>query len=123
MIRLGTFKRLWISVAMIAALIIPSMSLASGQSLCRMVCSQKKQTCHSCCAGDFSCGMSKSKSAAPRPFVGLQHTINAGSFCQAVLTRTVLLVLPSQAKIRPESVDREAEHFGDTGAVNCILLI
>jgi hypothetical protein len=123
MIRLGTFKRLLISVAMIVALIIQSVSLVSGQSLCRMVCSKKKQTCHYCCAGDFSCGVSKSKSDAPRPFVGLQQTINAGSFCQAVLTRTVLLVLPSQTKIRPESVEREFKRFGNTSATNSILLI
>jgi hypothetical protein len=123
MIRLGNLQRLLICVAMIIALIVPSASLASSQSSCRMVCSKKKQTCHSCCAGDFSCGMSKSKSNAPRPFVALQRTINSGSFCQAVLTRRVLLVLPSEAKIRPEWSAREFKRSGDSIAANCILLI
>jgi hypothetical protein len=101
MIRLGNLKRLLICFAMIIALIVPPVSLASSQLSCRMVCSKKKQTCHCCCAGDFSCGVSKSKSDVPRPFVALQRTINSESFCQAVLTRTLLLVLPSEAKIRP----------------------
>ena len=123
MIRLGTLKRLLISFAMIIALIIPSASLASGQPSCRMVCSKEKRTCHSCCVGNFSCGVSKRKSDAPRQLVVLQRTINSGSFYQAVLTRTVLLVLPSEAKISPEWSAREFKHSGDSIAANCILLI
>jgi hypothetical protein len=123
MIRLGTLKRLLISVAMIIALIIPSVSQAFGQSSCRMDCSKKKQACHSCCAGGFSCGMSKSKSDPGRPLVALQRTVNSGSPCQAVLTRMVLLVLPSTAKLRPESATGEFKRSGDSLARNCILLI
>jgi len=123
MIRLGNLQRLLICVAMIIALIVPSVLFASSQSSCRMVCSKKKETCHSCCAGDFSCGVSKSKSDAPRPLAALQRTINSGSFCQAVLTRTVLLVLPSEAKIRPEWSAGEFRRSGDGIAANCILLI
>ena len=123
MIRLGNLQRLLICFAMIVALIVPPVSLASSQSSCRIVCSKKKQACHCCCAGDFSCGVSKSKSDVPRPFVALQRTINSGSFYQAVLTRTVLLVLPSEAKIRPEWFAREFKHSGDSTAANCILLI
>ena len=123
MIRLGTLKRLLISFAMIIALIIPSASLASGQPSCRMVCSKEKRTCHSCCVGNFSCGVSKNKSDAPRKLVALQRTINSASIYQAVLTRTVLLVLPSEAKISPEWSAREFKHSGDSIAANCILLI
>jgi hypothetical protein len=67
--------------------------------------------------------VSKSKSDAPRPFVALQRAIYSGSFCQAVLTRTVLLVLPSEAKIRPEWSAGELKRSGDSIAANCILLI
>jgi hypothetical protein len=123
MIRLGTLKRVLISVGMIIALVVPSVSLVSGQSSCRMFCCKEKRTCDSCCAGDFSCGVSKSKSDAPRPFVALQRTIGSVSSCQAVLTRTVLLVLPSTVKLRPEWAAREFQHPGDSLARNCILLI
>jgi hypothetical protein len=123
MIRLGTLKRLLISVGMIIALIVPSMALASEQSSCRMACSKKNQACHSCCTGDFSCGLSKNKSDAPRPLVALQRTISPGNFCQAVLTRVTLLILPSTAKLSPEGVAREVKHPGNSLAGNCILLI
>jgi hypothetical protein len=122
MICLGKLKRMWVSVAMIFALIVPSVPLASGQSSCRMACSKEKQTCHSCCAGDPSCGVSKSKSEASRPLVALQRTVSWGSSCQAVLTRTVLLVLPSTTKLRSEWATREFKHPGSLAA-NCILLI
>ena len=108
---------------MIIALIVPSVSQAFGQSSCQMACSKNKQTCHSCCAGGFSCGMSKSKSDPARPLVALQRTVNSGSPCQAVPTRLVLLVLPSTAKVHGEWPTREFKHPGDRLARNCILLI
>ena len=123
MIRLGMLQRLLICVGMIIALIVPYVSLASAQSSCRMACCKEKRTCDSCCASDFSCGVSKSKSDAPRPLVAPQRTISSVSSCQAVLARTVLLVLPSTVKLRPESVAREFKRPGYSLAGNCILLI
>lgn len=123
MIRIGTIMRLLISVGMIIALIVPYAPSAFGHSSCQMVCSKGKRACHSCCMGDFSCGMSKSKSDAPRPLVALQRTVTSGSSCQAVLTRTILLVLPTTAKLPPEWRARPLKHPGDSLTGNCILLI
>jgi hypothetical protein len=123
MIRLVELKRLLISIAMIIALVVPPLSLASAQSVCRMNCAKEKHICQSCCAGDFSCGVSKEKSDAPRPLVAAQLATNWASSGHALLTRRVLLVLPPTPNLRPDQVAPEAGHPGDTLAVSCILLI
>jgi hypothetical protein len=123
MIRLGEFKRLLISIAMMIALIVPPLSLASAQSVCRMNCSKEEHACHSCCNGDLACGVSKSKSDAPRPMVAAQLARIWASSAHVVLTRRVLLVLSPTANLRPDQVAQEARPPGDALAVSCLLLI
>ena len=123
MIPLATLRRLLTSIGIIIALVVPPISFASGQSSCQMVCAKGKRTCHSCCAGDLSCGVSKSRSDAPHSVTATQAPIRSGASCQAVLTRTVLFVLPSAAGPPPKSVTRGFKLLGDYLAANCILLI
>jgi hypothetical protein len=119
---LSTLKRLLISAAMIMALIIASVPHVSGQSACLMGCSKEKPSCCSCCAGD-SCGVSKSKTDASHSLVAPQRPLTYGSSYQALPIRTVLFILPSSAKLYPDSAVREIRHPGDRMAANCILLI
>jgi len=119
---LGTLKRLLISTAMIITLIVASVPHVSGQSACLMGCSKEKQSCCSCCAGD-SCGVSKSKTDATHPLVAPQRPVTYGSSYQALPARTVLFLLPSSAKLYPDSAAGEIRHSGDRMAANCILLI
>jgi hypothetical protein len=123
MIRLGILKRLLIAVVMIVALSVPSVSPVSGQSSCRMACSMEKQTCHSCCGGDFSCGMSKNRSDAPHPLAATQLLVSWGNCSQAVVTRALLVVLPSTVKLLPDFAVQGLKHSGDTLTANCILMI
>jgi hypothetical protein len=118
MIGFRTIPRLLLSIGMSFALIIPATSLAAAQASCR-----KKVGCHSCCTDDLSCGVSKSPSDAPYPVTATQPPSSLGTFSQAVLTRTVLFILPSAAERRAEPVAQARRQPPDYLATNCILLI
>jgi hypothetical protein len=123
MIGFRTIPRLLLSIGMSVTLVIPATSLAAAQASCRMVCANQKQGCRSCCADDLSCGVSKSPSDAPHPVTATQPPGSPGTFSQAVLTRTVLFILPFTAERRPESVAQARRQPPDYLATNCILLI